>query len=116
MCYQLACLIRFRTRMRTKKRVAVDTAVYLCEDIDAPFILGVLRPEIYLPKTLSAAEIQYVLAHERCHIKRKDPVIKPMALWIACIHWFNPFVWVAYTLFVNDMEMSCDEAVLGYQQ
>lgn len=80
--------------------------------LDAPFLWGVLKPMIYLPADLEAEEYQYVVAHEQYHKRRKDHLVKMVFFLIAVMHWFNPFVWVAYSLFCRDMEISCDEAVL----
>lgn len=76
------------------------------------FVLGLIRPKIYLPQGLSESEKIYILKHERTHIKRRDHVIKPLAFLVLCIHWFNPLVWLSFILMSRDMEMSCDENVL----
>lgn len=77
-----------------------------------PFVLGFLRPCIYLPKDLPEKDLEYILLHERIHIRRGDPLTRAGA-WIAlCLHWFNPLVWLAFFLSGRDMEMSCDEAVI----
>lgn len=111
--YQGVCVFRFKKRIGCGKQTADRNGVYVCEGINSPFILGILRPRIYLPKSLQDGETEYILAHERCHIRRGDHIIKPAALLIASVHWFNPLVWLAYKLLVNDMEMSCDEKVLN---
>ena len=86
--------------------------IYLADHIDTPFVMGVLRPKIYLPSTLSESEQDYILLHERHHIRRGDHIFKILSFIALCIHWFNPLVWVAFILSGKDMEMSCDEAVL----
>ncbi|MBD5556618.1 MAG: DUF4362 domain-containing protein [Roseburia sp.] len=86
--------------------------VYFADHIDAPFVLGFMRPRIYLPSDLDENEMFYVLKHERAHIRRWDPLIKIAAFLIVCIHWFNPLAWAAFFYFGKDMEMSCDETVL----
>jgi len=86
--------------------------VYLADYIDSPFVLGVVRPKIYLPSKMPENEYIYTILHEIYHIKRWDHVIKLLAFIALCIHWFNPFVWLAFVLAMTDMEMSCDEAVL----
>lgn len=86
--------------------------LYLADYIPTAFVLGIIRPKIYLPSYLSPMEQGYIVAHERCHIKRMDHVLRLLAYLALCLHWFNPLVWVAFILSGKDMEMSCDEAVL----
>lgn len=90
----------------------VEKGVYTADNLKTPFVFGIFKPKIYLPECLSAEERSYVLAHERVHIKRFDYIIKEIAYLILCVHWFNPLVWIAFRLMVQDMEMSCDEAVI----
>lgn len=85
---------------------------YIVEHLETPFVFGLMFPRIYLPTELSEREITYILEHERTHIRRHDYLIKPLAFLVVCIHWFNPFVWLAFFCMTKDMEMSCDEAVL----
>ena len=100
--------------LRRKLRAAVPLAdnVWIADHIGAPFVVGLLRPKIYLPSDLNEQEWEYILAHERHHIRRMDHVTKLLAFAVLVTHWFNPLVWVAFNLFTKDMEMSCDEAVL----
>lgn len=86
--------------------------IFLADHAPAPFVLGVLRPRIYLPSGIPQEERGLILAHERHHIRRGDPVWKLLAFAALCLHWFNPLVWLAFRLAGQDMEMSCDEAVL----
>ncbi len=87
--------------------------VYIADRIKSPFVIGLFRPKIYLPSNLTEREREYVLLHERVHIKRGDHIIKLLAFAALCIHWFNPFVWLAFFCLVRDMESSCDERVLA---
>ena len=80
--------------------------------MQTPFVLGLIRPKIYLPAGLNDDERDYILLHEQIHIRRKDHIIKMLAFFVLCIHWFNPLVWVAYLIMSIDMELSCDERVL----
>lgn len=82
------------------------------EGIDSPFVLGFLRPRIYIPFGLSQRTEECVIAHERAHLARRDYIIKPLAFLILSVHWFNPFVWVAYILLCRDIEYACDERVV----
>ena len=86
--------------------------IYLSDHIGVPFVMGVLRPKIYLPSSLKHEEYRYIVTHERCHIRRGDHVVKLIAYATLSIHWFNPVVWLMYHLLCKDMEMCCDEAVL----
>lgn len=102
--------------VRLKKRVSTatnyDENIWVSDDVETPFILGVIKPRIYLPSGMDAEIKKYVLAHEYAHIRRKDHIWKPLGFVIACVHWFNPLVWVAYVLFSRDVEMACDEKVI----
>ncbi|MDE7282427.1 MAG: M56 family metallopeptidase [Lachnospiraceae bacterium] len=101
-----------KLRRFLSKAVRTEDNIYEDEGIDTPFVMGIISPKIYLPPHLPEHERAYVLAHESIHIARKDYMIKLAAYLTACIHWFNPLVWLAFSLMENDMEMSCDEAVL----
>ena len=92
--------------------VPLQKEVYLADRISSPFVMGVLRPRIYLPSSTPVAERQFILAHERHHIRRGDPIWKLLGYAALCLHWFNPLVWLAFCLGGKDMEMSCDEAVI----
>lgn len=87
--------------------------IYLADHISTPFVLGLVRPRIYLPSGLGEEEREYILLHEQHHIRRRDYLMKPLAFLALCLHWFNPLVWLAFVLAGRDMEMSCDEAVMG---
>jgi len=86
--------------------------LYLADYIPTAFVLGIGKPRIYLPSYLTPEEQGYIVAHERCHIKRKDHIFRLLGYLALCLHWFNPLVWLAFILSGKDMEMSCDEAVL----
>lgn len=92
--------------------VRVEGNLWVSDYIATPFVMGLFRPKIYLPSTLSEKEREYILLHERYHIKRGDHLIKAVSFLALCVHWFNPLVWVAFVLSGKDMEMSCDEAVI----
>lgn len=86
--------------------------IYEAPHLKTPFVLGLIRPRIYLPAGLGATERSYILLHEKTHIRRKDHIVKIAAFIVLSIHWFNPLVWVAFILMSTDMELSCDERVL----
>ncbi len=83
------------------------------EHVASPFILGIIRPTVYLPYSVEEAHIKCVLAHENAHIKRKDYIVKPIAFALLSVHWFNPFMWVSYLLLCRDIEYACDEKVVN---
>ncbi|MBO5128221.1 MAG: hypothetical protein J6D10_11690, partial [Clostridia bacterium] len=87
--------------------------IFIADDIDSPFVMGLFRPKIYLPSSLSEKERDYIILHEQHHIRRGDHVVKLLSFAALCLHCFNPLVWIAFILSGKDMEMSCDEAVLS---
>ena len=101
-------------KLRFKLRVAIPLRenIFIADDIKSPFVVGLIRPRIYLPCNLSEKEQEYIILHEKHHTKRLDHVMKALAFIALAIHWFNPLVWVAFILAGKDMEMSCDEAVI----
>lgn len=106
----IASLLRLKIRL--KNAVKLKDNIYLSDEIPTAFVLGLLRPKIYLPISLSDREREYILLHEQTHIKRLDHGTKVLGFLALCIHWFNPLVWVAFFAFSKDMELSCDEAVI----
>ena len=101
----------WRLRRRIRVSVRMEENVYLCDGIGTPFILGVLRPRVYLPSTLTEEQIRCVLAHERAHLKRRDHWVKPLGYLLLAVYWFHPLLWVAYALLCRDVEFACDEKV-----
>ena len=108
--YSVVSLLRLRQRL--VGAVLLRDNIYLADYIESPFVMGILRPKIYLPSSLSEQEQGYIILHEQHHIRRGDHIIKALAFLALCVHWFNPLVWVAFVLSAKDMEMSCDEAVV----
>lgn len=102
----------WKLQKRVRVAIPLRKGIYIADDIDTPFVMGIFRPVIYLPGTLERSERKYIIAHERHHIKRGDHVFKALGFLALMIHWFNPLVWVAFVLAGRDMEMSCDEAVI----
>ncbi|MGL4450199.1 MAG: M56 family metallopeptidase [Sarcina sp.] len=86
---------------------------YTSDKIITAFVLGVLRPKIYIPHNLKKHEKDYIIEHEIFHIKRYDHIVKPIFFFLVCIHWFNPLILIAYHQMIKDMEMSCDESVIS---
>ncbi len=108
--YGIVTYLRLRRKLITASPLRDN--IYLADDIDSPFVMGLFRPKIYLPSAMEEREQSYILLHEQHHIRRLDHVVKAVAFVALCIHWFNPLVWVAFILSGKDMEMSCDEAVV----
>lgn len=108
--YSMVSYVRLRGRVAGA--ACTGGNLYESDAIKTPFVLGLLRPAIYLPVGLAGEERGYILLHEQTHIRRLDYLIKPLAFLLLAVHWFNPLAWVAFLLLCRDMEMSCDEAVL----
>lgn len=87
--------------------------IYESEKVDSPFVLGLIKPCIYLPRGMSEEDRQCVIAHEEAHISRGDHFIKPMGFLILAVYWFHPLVWLAYILLCRDIELACDEKVIA---
>ena len=108
------CSVQFiilKLQLRNAKKISGN--VYVSDKISTPFVFGLFIPRIYLPDVLDKDEKEYVLLHERTHIKHGDWLFKIIGMIAAAVHWFNPFVWLAYKLFEQDIEMSCDESVVA---
>ncbi|MCM1189591.1 MAG: M56 family metallopeptidase [bacterium] len=114
----LVCMLLYATvsfgRLKKRVREAVPSGdnIWICDAVESPFILGIVRPRIYLPSSLAAGQTEYVLAHEYAHIKRKDPWWKLLGYLLLCVYWFHPLVWAAYFLLCRDIELACDEKVV----
>lgn len=109
----LCCMVSAaRVRGKVSVSIPLKENIYVMDEMMSPFVMGILKPRIYLPGCLEAREQEYIIQHERFHIRRLDHIAKPLASAALCIHWFNPLVWIAFALFCRDMEMSCDEAVI----
>lgn len=101
-----------RLRRQVAEAVAVEKGVYESDRIAGPFLLGLVRPRIYLPAGLEGQARRYVLLHERAHLRRGDPWAKAFAWLALSLHWWNPVVHLAYRLFCRDVETACDQAVI----
>ena len=108
--YALVSYLRLRRRVSVS--LCVRENIYLCDAISSPFILGVVKPRIYLPSGLDEVQRQNVLSHERAHLARRDHWWKPLGFALLAVYWFNPVLWLAYTLLCRDIELACDERVI----
>ena len=98
---------------KLKNARKIDRHVYESDNVRSPFVFGLFVPKMYLPDTLDEAERKYVMAHERTHIRHGDWIKKLLGIAVLAIHWFNPLVWLAFVLFEQDIEMSCDETTIS---
>lgn len=108
--YALVSYLRLRRRVSVS--LPVQDHIYLCDAISSPFILGVVKPHIYLPSGLDEVQRQNVLSHEQAHLARRDHWWKPLGFALLAVYWFNPALWLAYTLLCRDIELACDERVI----
>lgn len=108
--YMLASYIRVMRCVRGAKHFRDN--IYTSESVSSPFVLGLIRPRIYLPENMDAISMSYVIAHEEAHLRRLDHLWKPFGFLLLAIHWFNPLIWIGYILLCRDIEMACDERVV----
>lgn len=113
LAHGLYAYIRVARRVRTATRLGdARDRVYETDRIDSPFVLGLLRPVVIVPTGLSQEELDYILEHERTHIRRGDQWVSLLGFVAVAVHWFNPVIWLSFSLMRKDMEMACDESVL----
>lgn len=108
--YSLVSILILKRQLKSAQ--LIEKNIFETKNLKTPFVLGLIRPKIYLPVGFNASERSYILLHEQAHIHRKDHIIKVLAFLTLSIHWFNPLVWIAFMLMSKDMELSCDERVL----
>ncbi|WP_051280566.1 M56 family metallopeptidase [Anaerovorax odorimutans] len=112
--HSLFSLFSLRRKLKASKKIKIEYNVYGIDGLDTAFVLGFFKPNIYIPLGLNEKENNYILLHEKTHIKRFDHIIRILSFFILCVHWFNPLVWAAFIFAMKDMEMSCDESVLKH--
>lgn len=108
--YSLASYIVLKKKVSAS--VLYKDNIYYCDDIETPFILGFIKPKIYVPSGLNEEDLEFVLEHEKSHLKRKDHIIKPISFLILSVYWFNPAIWLWYIFLCRDIESACDERVI----
>ena len=101
-----------RLRRKVCEAVILRDNIYQSENVCSPFVLGIIRPKIYLPYHMDSREMDHVIAHEQTHIRRKDHWWKPLGFLLLTTHWFNPLMWLSYILLCRDIELACDEKVI----
>lgn len=117
MAHALISYLKIRRRVRFA--VLVRDNIYVSEGVASPFVLGIIKPKIYLPYNMNPRDEEYVIAHEMAHVRRRDYIWKPLGYAILTLHWFNPIVWIGYILLCRDIEGACDEKVikeLGHEE
>lgn len=108
--YALISYLRLKRTVRAS--VDIGDGIMACDDVKSPFILGVIRPKIYVPSSLDKESLRHVVAHEKAHLKRLDHLWKPLGYVLLAVYWFNPLCWIAYSLLCRDIESACDEKVI----
>lgn len=108
--YAFASWARLKINLKTATKK--EGNIYQSEFVQSPFVLGIIRPKIYIPYKTNESDLPLVIAHEKAHIKRLDHLIKPLGFILLSIYWFNPLLWVAYILLCRDIEAACDEKVI----
>lgn len=109
-CYAMMQYCTMRKKLSTA--VILRDEIMMSDQIRTPFVMGVIHPHIYLPCGMDEKDIKYVIDHERMHVRYQDPYFRLMAWILTCVHWFNPVVWIGYRLFIQDIELICDERVI----
>ncbi len=99
-------------RRKTFTAVLLRSNIYQSENVESPFVLGIMKPKIYLPFQMDGQSVEHVVAHEEAHIRRKDHWWKPLGFLLLALHWFNPLMWFGYILLCKDIELACDERVI----
>ena len=102
----------WRLRRKVDTAVRYKDNIFQSENVSFPFVLGIIKPRIYLPFNMNGQDLEHVVAHEQAHIHRKDHWWKPLGFLLLTIHWFNPLMWLAYVLLCRDIELACDEKVI----
>ena len=102
----------WRLRRKVSEAVILRDNIFQSENVASPFVLGIIKPRIYLPFNMNGQDLEHVVAHEQAHIRRKDHWWKPLGFLLLTIHWFNPLMWLAYVLLCRDIELACDEKVI----
>ena len=108
--YTVISYVRLKKKIGTA--VLYKDNIFQSESVISPFVLGIIKPKIYLPFNMTDSDMENVVAHEQAHIKRKDHLWKPLGFLLLTIHWFNPLMWVGYIMLCKDIELACDEKVV----
>jgi beta-lactamase regulating signal transducer with metallopeptidase domain len=107
-----ALISYLKLKKEVSANIAISENVFACDEVKAPFILGIFRPQIYVPSSMQGETLELVIRHENAHLKRYDHLWKPFGYLLLAVYWFNPLCWAAYILLCRDIEMACDEKVI----
>ena len=110
LAYTIISYLRVKNKIGTA--VLLRDNIYQSENVVSPFVLGIIKPKIYLPFNMNEQDMTHVIAHENAHIRRKDHWWKPFGFLVLTLHWFNPLMWLGYVLLCRDIELACDEKVV----
>ena len=102
----------FRVKNKISTAIILRDNIFQSENVVSPFVLGIIKPKIYLPFNMDDQDMEHVIAHEQAHIHRKDHLWKPFGFLVLTLHWFNPLIWFGYVLLCRDIELACDEKVV----
>jgi beta-lactamase regulating signal transducer with metallopeptidase domain len=118
----LALIIALTIIYMTTKRAVSDSKhmesnIYFSDKVDSPAVYGIIRPKIIVPDSYKEKDLEYIIRHEKTHIKRLDNLWRIIGFITASLHWFNPLSWLFLKTFLTDLELACDEmAVAGYEK
>ena len=111
----LYCVISYiMLKIKVSVSVHYNNNIYYCDNIETPFILGLVKPKIYIPSGVKESDLQFIIEHEKSHIKRKDYLIKPLSFLLLSVYWFNPAIWLWHILLCRDIESACDEKAIKF--
>ncbi len=102
-----------RLQRKVREAVPLWRNIWICDAVSAPFILGFIRPRIYLSSSIQKEKMEYMISHEKAHLKRGDHWWKLLGYFLLAVYWFNPLSWAAYFLLCRDIEFACDEKVVN---
>ncbi len=111
--YNLYCYQSLRGKVASARKISGG---WEADGIETAFILGFIKPRIYIPARTPQKDRAYILAHERTHLDKGDHWIKMLGFLTLALHWFNPLVWLSYALMCKDIEMACDERVVQFME
>ncbi len=107
-----AAISYLRLHRKVETAVLLRDNIFQSEAVESPFVLGIIKPRIFLPFKIEGNDLEYVVAHEQAHIRRKDHWWKPFGFLLLIVYWFHPLLWLAYVLLCRDIELACDEKVI----
>ncbi|MBP5654589.1 MAG: peptidase M56 BlaR1 [Clostridiales bacterium] len=108
-------IIYVTTKIETDDARLLEKGIYLSDKVSGPAVYGIIRPKIILPESYEGQDLEYVIQHEKTHIRRLDNLWRIIGFIVASLHWFNPLSWIFLKYFLEDLELACDEmAVANY--